>query len=219
MMMKFKAVIFDLDGTLVNSLEDLTDSMNKVLEMHGFPVHSYSEFRYFIGRGLRNLVIKALPENNRDEELINSCLASMSEVYKNNCINKTKVYDGIPELLSFLNKRETKMAIFSNKADEFTKQIVKLLLPDIHFDAIIGLSDENLRKPNPTNALAISKILNFPPSEIVFCGDSIIDMQTATNADMCAAGVLWGFDTADELLKAGAKHIFKTPLDLKEIFE
>lgn len=217
-MMSYKAVIFDLDGTLVNSLEDLADSMNEVLTNHGLPVHTYYEFRNFIGRGLRNLVIKALPEQNRDEELINSCLASMIDIYRGNCINKTKVYDGIPELLTELSKKGIKMAVFSNKADEFTKQIVKLLLPNLHFEAIVGLTDENLRKPNPANALAISKILNIAPSEIVYCGDSIIDMQTATNAGMYAAGVLWGFDTEDELLKTGAKLIIKKPCDLIEIF-
>ncbi len=215
--MNFKGVIFDLDGTLVNSLEDLADSMNIILQNNNFPTHALQTYKHFIGNGIRNLVSKALPEANKDDVLIDKCYDSMIEVYRNNCINKTKPYDGIAGLLDELVSHNMKLAVFSNKADEFTKKIVLTLLPKWNFEAIIGLNTEAHKKPNPYSALQISKKLEISHENIIYLGDSGIDMQTANNAGMYAVGALWGFRTKEELTSSGAKYLLDHPLDLIKI--
>lgn len=216
--MKFKGIIFDLDGTLVNSLEDIADAMNKVLQSLDYPTHSYDDYQYFIGSGLRNLVSKALPETNNDENQIEKSLNSMIDVYRDNCTNQTKSYQGIVELLNELKSRKLKLGVFSNKADALTKEITKALFPDV-FDPIVGLSTESLKKPNPFKALEISKSWGLQPEEMIFVGDSGIDMQTATNANMHAVGVSWGYRPEKELMENGAQHILNHPLDLIPILQ
>lgn len=214
--MKFKGVIFDLDGTLVNSLEDIGDSMNIILQENNYPTHSYETYNYFIGSGIRNLVSKALPKTHNDEKQINRCFDSMMEVYRDNCIHKTKPYDGIIELLDELSSRNMKLSVLSNKADEFTKKITYSLFPN-YFKPVLGLRMEEHKKPNPLGALEISKELGINPEELLYLGDSGIDMQTANNANMNAVGVLWGFRPKEELVSNGAKHLITNPLDLIEI--
>jgi phosphoglycolate phosphatase len=211
--MKFKGVIFDLDGTLVNSLEDIADAMNKVLQDLNYPTHSYKDYQYFIGSGLRNLVGKSLPPNQNDENQIEKCLNLMVAIYRDACTNKTKPYQGIIELLEDLRSRNIKLSVFSNKSDELTKKIVADLFPN-YFESAVGLSIESLKKPNPFEALEISKSLGLKPEEMIFVGDSGIDMQTATNAKMHAVGVLWGYRPTNELIANGAKLILNHPLDL-----
>lgn len=214
--MKFKGIIFDLDGTLVNSLEDISDAMNTVLTSLNYPTHTYDTYQYFIGSGLRNLVSKALPASNNTDDQIEICFESMIETYRDICILKTKPYEGIVELLDQLVSRNIKLAVFSNKADELTKKIAAEIFPD-YFDAAIGLSTEQLKKPNPFEALEISKKWSLKTEEILFVGDSDIDMQTAINANMFAVGVSWGYRTKDELIASGAKMVLDKPLDLIEI--
>jgi phosphoglycolate phosphatase len=211
--MKFKGVIFDLDGTLVNSLEDIADAMNKVLQDLNYPTHSYKDYQYFIGSGLRNLVGKSLPETHNDENQIEKCLNLMVAIYRDACTNKTKPYQGIIELLEDLRSRKIKLSVFSNKSDELTKKIVADLFPN-YFETAVGLSVEALKKPNPSEAIEISKSLGLKPEEMIFVGDSGIDMQTATNANMHAVGVLWGYRPTNELIANGAKLILNHPLDL-----
>lgn len=215
--MSFKGVIFDLDGTLVNSIEDLADSMNIVLNSHDFPTHELESYKYFVGKGIRNLISNALPKTHQDKSLIDSCFEMMLEVYRANCVNKTKIYKGIPELLDELTLRNIRMAVFSNKADEFTKRIVDSLLEKWNFESIIGFTTEELRKPNPEIAIRISKNFGISSSEILYVGDSGVDMQTANNAGMSAVGVTWGFRTEQELVETGAKFILHHPLDLLKI--
>ena len=217
--MIFKGVIFDLDGTLVNSLEDLADSMNIVLQNNNYPIHELQTYRYFIGNGIRNLVCKSLPETNKEETLIDKYYDSMIEVYRNNCVNKTKLYDGITELLDELVSRKIKLAVFSNKADEFTKKIVLTLLPDWNFEAIIGLSTEAHKKPNPLGALQIAEELGICPEEMIYVGDTGIDMQTTNNSGMYAVGASWGFRAKEELISKGAMYLLKHPLDLIEFLK
>ncbi|HKO77843.1 MAG TPA: HAD family hydrolase [Flavobacterium sp.] len=216
--MKFKGVIFDLDGTLVNSLEDIADAMNTVLQNLNYPTHNYEAYQYFIGSGLRNLVSKALPEAHNDEKSIDSCYQLMIEEYSDNCTSKTKPYDGIIELLDHLISNNIKLSVFSNKSDELTKRITTTLFPN-YFDPIVGLSVEELKKPNPSEAIAISKSLGLKTEEIIFVGDSGIDMQTATNANMFAVGVFWGYRPKEELIAEGAKHVLSNPLDLNQILQ
>lgn len=214
--MKFKGIIFDLDGTLVNSLEDISDAMNTVLTGLNYPTHTYDTYQYFIGSGLRNLVSKALPASKNTDDQIETCFECMITEYREICTLKTKPYEDIIELLDSLVSRNIKLAVFSNKADELTKKIAAEIFPD-YFDAAIGLSTEELKKPNPFEAIEISKNWNLKTEEILFVGDSDIDMQTATNAKMFPVGVSWGYRTKGELMASGAKLVINTPLDLIEI--
>jgi len=214
--MKFKGIIFDLDGTLVNSLEDISDAMNKVLQGLNFPTHTYDTYQYFIGSGLRNLVSKALPATNNSDEQIEICFECMINEYREICTLKTKPYDGIVELLENLTSQNIKMAVFSNKADELTKKIASEIFPN-HFDQAIGLSTEALKKPNPFEALEIGKKWNLKPEEILFVGDSDIDMQTAVNANMFPVGVTWGYRTEEELKNSGAKLVVNKATELIDI--
>lgn len=214
--MKFKGIIFDLDGTLVNSLEDISDAMNKVLQGLNFPTHTYDTYQYFIGSGLRNLVSKALPATNNSDDQIEICFECMINEYREMCTIKTKPYDGIVELLENLNSQNIKLAVFSNKADELTKKIASEIFPN-HFDQAVGLSTEALKKPNPFEALEIGKKWNLKPEEILFVGDSDIDMQTAVNANMFPVGVTWGYRTEEELKNSGAKLVVNTASELIEI--
>lgn len=215
--MRFRGIIFDLDGTLVDSIEDLADSMNTVLRSNNLPVHELQAYKYFVGNGIRNLVRRAIPEKERSEELITKCYQSMIETYRDNCMNKTKPYDGIPDLLNELTARNMKLAVFSNKAHELTKKIVSELLPYWNFEVVKGLSDEALKKPSPVGALQISKAFGIIPEEIVYLGDTGVDMETANKAGMYPVGVLWGFRTKEELTATGAKYILNSPMDLIQI--
>lgn len=213
--MKFEGVIFDLDGTLVNSLDDIADSMNAVLLNNHFPAHHNKDYKLFIGNGLRNLVRTVLPEAYKtDEELVSKCLASMIEIYNANCLNKTKPYAGITELLDQLTSRGMRLAILSNKNDALTKKIVQALLPHWNFEYVAGLTTEALKKPNPAEALRISLAMGISPGKMLYAGDSGTDMQTANNAGMYAVGVLWGFRSKEELLANGAKVVAEYPEDL-----
>lgn len=211
-----RGIIFDLDGTLVNSIEDLASSMNNVLETRNYPTHSLADYKIFVGRGILSLVRTALPETAKDEETVKSCYKQMVEIYRNNCIVKTAPYDGIIELLNELKSRKIKLSVFSNKADELTKKIVETLMPG-YFEFVVGLTDEALKKPNPTVALQISEKMRIDPENILYIGDTGVDMQTAINANMYPIGVLWGFRTKDELVTNCAKTLLEHPMDLIKI--
>ncbi|MBW4361498.1 HAD family hydrolase [Flavobacterium taihuense] len=211
--MKFKGAIFDLDGTLVNSLEDIADAMNSVLRNLNYPIHGYEDYQYFIGSGLRNLVSKSLPESHNDKKNIDSCYHLMIVEYRDNCTRKTTSYEGIIKLLDHLISQNIKLSVLSNKADALTKEITTALFPN-YFQSVVGLTTEALKKPNPSEALAISKSMGLKPEEIIFLGDSGIDMQTATNANMFAVGVSWGYRPKKELIENGAKQVLDHPLDL-----
>lgn len=214
--MKFKGIIFDLDGTLVDSLHDISDAMNTVLESLNYPTHTYDTYQYFIGSGLRNLVSKALPATNNSDDQIEICFECMINEYREICTLKTKPYEGILELLENLTSKNIKMAVFSNKADELTKKIASEIFPN-YFDTAVGLSTEELKKPNPFEAVEISKNWNLKPEEILFVGDSDIDMQTAVNANMFPVGVSWGYRTEEELKTSGAKLVINNASELIEI--
>ncbi len=215
--MRYKGVIFDLDGTLVNSLEDIADSMNLVLQRHGFPLHDLPAYRRFIGNGMTNLMHEALPEASRKEELILKCYNSMLEGYRSNCLNKTRPYDGISELLNELTDRKLKIAVFSNKIEELTRKVVSGLLPNWNFETVIGFSPEIPRKPDPFGALLISRKIGISPENLIYVGDTDVDMLTANKAGMFAVGAAWGFRTSEELISSGAKYLLNHPLDLLKI--
>lgn len=213
----FKGVIFDLDGTLVNSLEDISNAINTVLKQHGFPTHSVQDCQSFIGHGVRDLVVKALPKENQNEEWISRCFHEMLAVYRENCTIKTTMYEGIIDLLDELTARKFKLAVFSNKADELTKKVVKAVFPKWNFEVVAGLKVEALKKPNPTVAIEISEKLAIPVEQLIFVGDTDVDIITAKNAGMHPVGVVWGYRTKEELIASGAKYILENPLDLIKI--
>ncbi|HHW48090.1 MAG TPA: HAD family hydrolase [Clostridiaceae bacterium] len=212
--MQYKAIIFDLDGTLLDTIEDLSDSMNAVLEKKGFPTHSVEEYKYFIGHGIHKLVERALPANFRNERSIKEHADLMRQEYKKRWNNKTRPYEGIPELLGKLEEKGILMAVLSNKADDFTKVIISELLPHWKFEVVFGERSNVPRKPDPSAALEIANILGVQPKNFIFLGDSESDMITATAAGMYGIGALWGFRTKEELLSSGAKAVIQHPLDL-----
>jgi len=212
--MNYKAVIFDLDGTLLDSLEDLADSMNVVLGNAGFPIHGVESYKYFVGDGMEKLVLRTLPEKHRDIETIKKCMEKIQEEYAKRWNIKTKPYDGIANLLDVLTEKSIHMAVLSNKPDNFTKLIVKELLPKWEFKAVYGQRESTPRKPDPTAALEIAGILGLQSREILYLGDTGTDMQTASNAGMYAVGALWGFREKEELITNGARTVIDKPLDL-----
>ena len=216
--MNFRAVIFDLDGTLADTLEDIADSMNRVLAGKGFPTHGYDAYRYYVGNGLQNLVIRSLPENARTDHMIALCHDRMIAEYHLNYINKTRLYDGIPELLDVLSSQRIKLAVLSNKADPLTQKICAVLLKNWTFEIVLGANDRFPRKPDPASALFVSKQMGVEPEHICYLGDSDVDMKTAVAAGFYPVGVSWGFRPKEELARNGAKQIIDEPIELFPYF-
>ncbi len=215
--MKYKAVLFDLDGTLLNTLDDLADSMNDVLRHFGFPAHPVPAYKYFVGDGLEKLVYRAVPEDRRDEATLAACLAAMRQDYDRRWADKTAPYDGIPELLDGLAALGLPMTVFSNKPDEFTRVMVARLLPRWRFEAVFGARPGVPKKPDPAVPLEMAQRLQVPPAEWLYLGDTNTDMRTARAAGMYPAGVLWGFRPAEELLESGAQVLVEKPGDVLKL--
>jgi phosphoglycolate phosphatase len=214
--MDFDGVIFDLDGTLVDTLEDIADAMNRVLAAEQAPGRSYAEYKYLIGHGIRNLVGEALPEEKRTGETIARCYERMIADYGEHCLVKTRRYEGVAELVSGLCSAGVRLAVFSNKSDELTRRIVESLFGPGDFDVVMGAQPGLPLKPDPAVALLIGARLGVAAGSIVFLGDSGIDMLTATAAGMIAVGAAWGFRTKDELVENGARAVLDHPLELLE---
>ncbi|MCF6152676.1 MAG: HAD family hydrolase [Candidatus Kuenenia stuttgartiensis] len=217
--MSFKAIIFDLDGTLIDSLEDLCNAANRVLKKNNFPTHEMEEYRYFVGEGVVALITRALPDEIKNEDIINSCVGEFREEYRKNWNIKTKPYEGIAEMLDLITLRGLKMAVLSNKPDYFTKKCVAAFLPNWKFDRIIGQRDDVPKKPDPAGAKEIAEYLAVSPSEIIYVGDTPIDMETAIAAGMLPVGVLWGFRPEDELKRSGAHRIIQKPEEIIEVID
>jgi phosphoglycolate phosphatase len=212
--MKYHAILFDLDGTLLDTLDDLANSMNSVLEHSGYPGHDREAYRYFVGNGMRNLVKRTLPEAARTDDEIERCFNAMLEEYAHRWDEKTKPYEGIPELLDSLEEKGLKMAVLSNKSDHFTKLMVAKLLSKWNFSLVYGERSNVPKKPDPAAAHEISNQLKIPEDEFLYLGDTNVDMQTAVAAGMYPVGVLWGFRKADELIKGGARILIPKPSSL-----
>jgi len=215
--MKYEAVIFDLDGTLLDTLQDLADAVNGVLSRSGFPEHGLEAYRYFVGDGVEDLARRALPEKYRDEATVTGFVTAIMEEYRQRWPNHTRPFEGIPELLDILTAHHIKIAILTNKPDDSTRVMVSKLLPRWQFDIILGATPSLPKKPDPQGALQIADYLNLPRQAFLYVGDSDIDMKTASAAGMYAVGVLWGFRTADELIRNGAKVLIGKPLELLEL--
>ncbi len=217
--MYYKAVIFDLDGTLLDTIVDIVDSMNAVLANLGCRGHSVDEYKTFIGDGLDVLVKRSLPEAMRDERTLSACSEEMRKEYGQRWAHKSRPFRNIPELLDRLTVQGVKMSILSNKLDAFTKEMVKALLGAWQFHGVVGLSNDIPRKPDPAGALAIADKMHVEPKQCIFVGDSNIDMQTAVRAGMRPVGVLWGYQDRDRLISGGALDLLSDPLDLTDLLE
>ncbi len=217
--MPYKAVLFDLDGTLLDTIEDMGDAVNRILEQNGFPAHNMDTYSRFVGDGAINLIIRALPEDKRIDTIIHPCLDAFLEDYGRNWNVKTRPYDGIPELLDTLTARRLKMAVLSNKPHKYTKKCVEGFLPDWNFDVILGQRNDVPKKPDPAGALEVAAQLNIPPSDFLYLGDTETDLKTANAAGMFPVGVLWGFRSAKELQENGAKVLIKRPLDIVNLLD
>ena len=217
--LRFRAVLFDLDGTLLDTLQDLADAMNTVLRRSGFATHPLEAYKYFVGDGMATLVRRALPERHgNDETTVTTCLAAMKEEYRRRWMEQTRPYPGIPALLDELAARQIKISILSNKPDEFTRMMVERLLPRWHFECVFGERPGVPRKPDPSAALEIAGRSQVPVEAFAYLGDTSTDMITANAAGMYAIGVLWGFRPAEELTANGAKILISSPADFLELF-
>jgi len=215
--MQFKGIIFDLDGTLLNTLDDIGSCANHVLKKRGFPIHETSEYRYFIGDGALMLMQRALPEKNRNPDMVAACVKEFKEIYQKNGDSRTVLYPGIPELLNELTVKKTKKAILSNKPHELTVRSVENLLTKWSFDLVFGQRDHAPRKPDPAGALEIAAHLDILPSEFLYLGDSSVDMKTALSAGMFPVGALWGYREEEELRKNGARMFVNNPHEILEL--
>lgn len=211
-----KAIIFDLDGTLIDSLEDIAVCMNQVFEEMGLPTHEINDYKKFVGGGVDILVENALA-NSQTKEVKKQVSIRFKEIYDQNLHAKTLPYDGIYDLLAKLEEANIKMGILSNKPHKFTCQYAKSLFKDYNFLEVHGQKEHINKKPDPKAAIDIANSFGLDCSEIYFVGDTKVDMQTAKNANMKAIGVLWGFREEEELREHGADFIVKKPSDIFDI--
>ncbi|MBW8001845.1 MAG: HAD family hydrolase [Planctomycetes bacterium] len=215
--MKFKAILFDLDGTLLDTLADISDSMNAALEKFGFPVHSYDDYRYFIGDSTNALAFRVIPEEHRDEATMKKCLDEMDAQYHERWQRNTKIYPGIEEMLAGIDKLGLPKAVLSNKPDKFVQITVNHFFEKFSFDVVRGVSASLARKPDPTGALQIARELNIEPKDFLYLGDTNTDMITAIAAGMYPVGATWGFRDAAELLEYGAEALVEKAGDVIKI--
>jgi phosphoglycolate phosphatase len=212
--MPFRATIFDLDGTLLDTLDDIANAANSVLAARGFPPHPNASYRRFIGDGVLKLIVRALPATHQDETTVEACVRAYVQEYERTWNALTNAYAGVPEMLDALVARGLKLAVLSNKPDRFTQRCVDELLAKWTFDVVLGASDQFPRKPDPASAIETAKRLGVPPADCLYVGDSGVDMQTARAAGMSAVGALWGFRGQEELLKDGAQLLIEQPSEV-----
>ena len=212
--MTYKAAVFDLDGTLINSLEDLADSGNEVLKKYGKPAQPVDAFRYFVGNGSKKLIERILPD--MDEAGVEKALAEYKEIYAKNLLHKTKPYGGIVEMLGELKKRGIKIGVCTNKHMSAAEELLGHLFAEGTFDAYVGGRAGVPHKPDPANVFYVLEKLGVKPEETVYLGDTSVDMETAHNTGALAVGVTWGFRPKKELIESGAEILLDSPMELFE---
>ncbi len=214
-----RVVIFDLDGTLLNTIGDLAHSCNTVLTRHSLPTYTYDEYRWFVGNGVMRLVERAIPEDLRTEERVAALRAEFVEYYQANIAQYTTPYEGVTELLESLQEEGIALAVASNKYQEGTRKLVAHYFPTIHFVAVVGQRAGVPLKPDPQIIFDIEQESGYTAEEILYVGDSGIDMETATAAGVESVGVAWGFRSIEELQKSGADHIVHTPAEILQLIK
>jgi phosphoglycolate phosphatase len=212
--MTIDAVIFDLDGTLLDTLGDIAAGANRVLVESGFPPHPDAAYKQFIGSGVRVLFHRALPPGADTDDQIERCVLRFRHAYGEGWNIRTRPYDGIPELLDELSRREIALAVLSNKPDDFTRRCVAFYFAGRPFRVVAGERPGRPRKPDPAGALAIAHDLAITPDRFLYLGDSSVDMQTGHRAGMHPIGVSWGFRSVEELREHGAEAIVDHPSEL-----
>lgn len=213
--MRYDTVLFDLDGTLLNTLDDLAESVNGVLLSEGYQKRTWEEIRMFIGDGAKKLMERALPSGTPETEILR-CLALFRNVYQKNMRNKTKPYDEIPALLMRLKEMGIKIGVVSNKPDEAVKEVCSFYFRE-HVNAAIGDNMNRKKKPAPDNVYEVLKQLGSRKEKTLYVGDSDVDVVTARNAGLDCVGVAWGYRSREILAEAGADHIIDEPQQLLEL--
>lgn len=211
----YQTVIFDLDGTLLNTLEDLKDSVNFALRSRGFAERSLEEVRSFVGNGIRRLIEQAVPEGTKVEEA-DKVFEAFRTHYMEHCQDKTAPYDGIMELLKELKKNSYQMAIVSNKSDAAVKELTSYYFGE-YINVAIGEREGIKRKPAPDSVFEAMRLLGANAKASVYVGDSDVDRKTASNAGLACVSVTWGFREEEELRKLEPEYLIKEPMELMEI--
>ncbi|MFN0076264.1 MAG: HAD family hydrolase [Prosthecobacter sp.] len=212
-----KAFIFDLDGTLIDSLADIAESINRMLDARGYPRCEQEVFKQMVGDGMEKLVERALPEHARSDELIKICVEEYRAHYDTLWNAQTRPYDGIVEMLASLKTQGLKLGVISNKAHRFTVPMTEHFFGTAVFDHILGQRVEVPRKPAPDGAHEMAALLGLQTDEMAYVGDSGIDMQFAKSSGMKPVGVRWGFRSEAELLECGADVLISHPVELFDL--
>lgn len=210
--MKYQAILFDLDGTLLNTLDDLADGVNHVLMTQGWPLRTVEEIRRFVGNGIRKLMERAVPAGTPTEEL-ESAFLEFKAYYSSHCRIKTVPYRGIPELLAVLRNAGIPLGVVSNKNEEAVKTLILDFFPGV-FSAVVGQSPQRAPKPAPDMLLYGVDLLGFRVKDCLYVGDSEVDKATADNACMDCASVTWGFCDRELLRSLSPKYLFEDPGDM-----
>ncbi len=211
-----KLVIFDLDGTLLNSIEDLGRAANYALEQHNFPTHSMASYPYFVGNGVRKLIERTLPDKGQSH-LVSELLVDFKAYYDEHCCDYTRPYDGIVELLHELQEREIALAVASNKYQGAVERIIGHYFPEINFVAVEGQKEGVNVKPDPSIVFGILGKARVPKADVLYVGDSGIDMETARRACVDSVGVTWGFRPEKELVDYQAGNIVHSPQEILDL--
>lgn len=214
--MAITSVIFDLDGTLLNTLDDLANAVNFTLEKFGYPTHEIEKYKKFVGNGMKNLINRAVPEEVKNTEIEKDVLSAFMERYSAHSTDLTRPYDGVEELIDALKIRGIKIGMVTNKAHNAAIEIMDKYFSG-KFDYVLGQSEKFPLKPNPESAIFVCKTIGSTPEESIFMGDSGVDMETGKNGGFFPVGVLWGFREKDELLSCGAKAIISRPSELLDV--
>ena len=210
----YRAAIFDLDGTLTDTLADLHVSVNEMLEHFGYPTRTLDEVRQFVGNGARKLMIRALPADKVD--FVDEALSFYNECYARHCTDKVKPYAGIMNLLATLSDKKIPLGICTNKQHFAAVEIAEKILAPVKFAQVSGDEPNQPRKPDPTRPLAVAKSCGVEPEDTAYFGDTAVDMETAHNAGFLAVGVTWGFRPRSELESSGAQIIVDSPSEILE---